>query len=202
MLSPCVSCAFQLILERPRRPQARSRDPPPGRSDLRQGDAEGRALGPAGARSLAFMRARPRGRACARAPASPEVRVRVRIARWALGTAAARTAPGAGSAARPSSAFALQRSIGSGAGAESGVEDPGLLSVPLSTPSPGVWGGSGSWPLSLVPGLPSPLTFAVAEILFLSVLRIRKVLSPLLRRLRPEMCFTPLIPEALNVIWC
>lgn len=147
------------------------------------------------------MRARPRGRACARAPASPEVRVRVRIARRALLTAAARAAPGAGSAGRPSLAFALQRSIGSGAGAERGVEDPGLLSVPLSTPSPGVWGGAGSWPLSLVPGLPSPLTFAVAEMLFLSVLRIRKVLSPLLRRLRPEMCFTPLIPEALNVIW-
>ena len=70
-------------------------------------------------------------------------------------------------------AFALRRPVGSGAGAESGVEDPGLLSVPLSTPSPGVWGGAGSWPPSLVPGLPSPLTFAVAEILVLSVLRIQ-----------------------------
>lgn len=187
-------------MERPRWPKARSRDPPPGRSDLRQGDAgEGRSA----------QRARAPSRSCVRALADVPVRVRqrARTCLCACASPAGLWGPRLRGphqvqvvAARPSLAFALRRPVGSGAGAESGVEDPGLLSVPLSTPSPGVWGGAGSWPPSLVPGLPSPLTFAVAEILVLSVLRIQKVLSPLLRRLRPEMCFTPLIPEALNVI--
>lgn len=154
MLSPCVSCAFQLILERPRWPQARSRDPPPGMSDPPPRRSRRKASAQR-ARALAFMRARL---------ADVPVRVRqrkfvcskVRIARRALLTAVARPHQVQVGAGRPFLGFrapALHRGRGR---VRREAWRTRACCLFLSTPSPGVWA---ALELATVPcplGLPRP----------------------------------------------
>lgn len=126
--------------------------------------------------------------------------MRVRIARRALLTAAARAAPGAGGAGLPSLAFALPalHRVGGGCGERRGGPGPAVCSSLHALPR--CLGRRWELATVLVPGLIA-LDFRGRRNAVSLRAEDRKVLSPLLRRLRPEMCFTPLIPEALNVIW-
>lgn len=101
------------------------------------------------------MRARPRGRACARAPARPDVPVRVRIALPALGTAAARAAPGAGSGRSPLFGFRAPapRRVGGGCGERRG--GPGAAVCSSLHALPGCLGRC--WELATVPCPRPPL---------------------------------------------